>query len=128
MAYRQLGAACALLLGTFMSGSPGHAAIVQCGQASWYSMGQVTASGARMDASRLAAAHRTLPFGTIVRVENLANGQTVDVVINDRGPFIQGRVIDLTRAAAERIDMINAGVAPVRLTIVHGDAALPGCA
>jgi rare lipoprotein A len=91
-------------------------------------MGQVTASGARMDASRLAAAHRTLPFGTIVRVENLANGQTVDVVINDRGPFIQGRVIDLTRAAAERINMINAGVAPVRLTIVHGDAALPWCA
>lgn len=91
-------------------------------------MGQVTASGARMDATRLAAAHRTLPFGTIVRVENLANGQTVDVVINDRGPFIQGRVIDLTRAAAERINMINAGVVPVRLTIVHGNAALPGCA
>ena len=91
-------------------------------------MGQVTASGARMDPNRLAAAHRTLPFGTVVRVENLANGETVDVVINDRGPFIQGRIIDLTRAAAERIDMINAGVASVRLTILQGDAQLPGCA
>jgi rare lipoprotein A len=91
-------------------------------------MGQVTASGARMDPNRLAAAHRTLPFGTVVRVENLANGETVDVVINDRGPFIQGRIIDLTRAAAERIDMINAGVAPVRLSILQGDAQLPVCA
>ena len=91
-------------------------------------MGQITASGARMDPNQLAAAHRTLPFGTIVRVENLANGETVEVVINDRGPFIQGRVIDLTRAAAERIDMINAGVVPVRLTVVRGEGILPGCA
>jgi len=90
-------------------------------------MGTVTASGQRMDANRLAAAHRTLPFGTQVRVENLANGESVVVTINDRGPFISGRVIDLTRGAAQAIDMINAGVVPVRITVLGSGANLPGC-
>ncbi len=91
-------------------------------------MGVTTANGDPMDANRLAAAHRTLPFGTIVRVENLANGRSVDVGINDRGPFAPGRVIDLTRGAAEAIGMIQAGVVQVRLTVIRGEASLPGCA
>ncbi|MGV8840382.1 MAG: septal ring lytic transglycosylase RlpA family protein [Bauldia sp.] len=107
--------------------SPANSATTQCGQASWYSAGTMTASGQRMDANRLAAAHRTLPFGTQVRVENLANGETVVVTINDRGPFIAGRVIDLTRGAAQEIGMINAGVVPVRITVLGGGAQLPGC-
>ncbi len=78
-----------------------------------------------MDAGALAAAHRTLPFGTRVRVDNLANGKSVVVRINDRGPFIGGRVIDLTRGAAEQIGMINAGVASVRLTVI-GEGHLSG--
>jgi rare lipoprotein A len=96
----------------------------QCGKASWYSMGTKTASGERMNASALAAAHRSLPFGTKVRVENLSNGKSVVVRINDRGPFAGGRVIDLTRGAAERIGMIRSGVAPVKVTVVGGGGKL----
>jgi len=96
----------------------------QCGKASWYKMGTKTASGERMNASALAAAHRSLPFGTKVRVENLNNGKSVVVRINDRGPFAGGRVIDLTRGAAERIGMIHSGVAPVKVTVVGGSGKL----
>ncbi len=97
----------------------------QCGKASWYSAGSKTASGERMNASALAAAHRSLPFGTKVRVENLANGRSVVVRINDRGPFIGGRVIDLTRGAAEQIGMVHSGVARVKVTVVGGKGKLP---
>ena len=103
------------------------ASAAQCGKASWYSMGSKTASGERMNASALAAAHRTLPFGTMVRVDNLANGRSVVVRINDRGPFVGGRVIDLTRGAAERIGMIHSGTAKVRVTVVDGSRKLNGC-
>ena len=85
-----------------------------------------TASGEKMDARALAAAHRSLPFGTRVRVENLANGRSVVVRINDRGPFAGGRVIDLTQGAAEKIGMIHSGVAPVKLTVVGGKGKLSG--
>lgn len=88
------------------------------GSASWYGgqfHGRKTANGERYDMNELTAAHKTLPFGTRVRVENLATGQAVVVRINDRGPFAPGRVIDLSRAAAERIGLIRAGVAPVVL-------------
>ncbi|MGD9738958.1 MAG: septal ring lytic transglycosylase RlpA family protein [Bauldia sp.] len=99
----------------------------QCGLGTWYSMpGSRTANGDRMDPNRMTAAHRTLPFGTQVRVTNLQNGQSVDVVINDRGPFGGGRVIDLSRGAAAQIDMVRAGVVPVRLTVAGADT-LPGC-
>lgn len=124
---RLIAGAVALACLATVTATTGQTATTQCGRASWYSMGTITASGQRMDANRLAAAHRTLPFGTQVRVENLNNGESVVVTINDRGPFIAGRVIDLTRGAAEQIDMINAGVVPVRLTIVGGNAELPGC-
>ncbi len=65
--------------------------------------------------NKLTAAHKTLPFGTKVKVTNLNNGQSVKVRINDRGPFIQGRIIDLSKKAAKKIDMVNAGVAKVTI-------------
>jgi rare lipoprotein A len=97
----------------------------QCGRASWYKSGTRTASGERMNAGALAAAHRTLPFGTRVRVDNLANGRSVVVRINDRGPFIKGRVIDVTRAAALQLGMVGTGVASVRLTVLSARGQLP---
>ncbi|WP_230981235.1 septal ring lytic transglycosylase RlpA family protein [Echinicola salinicaeni] len=88
------------------------------GLASYYANkfnGRKTASGERYSHSKLTAAHRTLPFGTIVKVENLKNGKTVKVRINDRGPFVSGRVIDLSKKAARKINMIQEGIVPVRL-------------
>ena len=90
------------------------------GLASWYGSvlhGHRTASGERFDSNALTACHRTLPFGTLVRVINLLNNRSVLVRINDRGVLKSDRVIDLSSAAAERLDMIRAGVAPVRLEI-----------
>jgi rare lipoprotein A len=74
-----------------------------------------TASGERLDNTALTAAHRNLPFGTVVTVRNLANGKTVRVRINDRGPFVRGRVIDLTRAAFSRIASLDEGVVKVEI-------------
>jgi rare lipoprotein A len=91
------------------------------GLASWYGgkfHGRMTSSGEIFDTNEMTAAHKTLPFGTIVKVTNLDNGKSATVKINDRGPFIEGRIIDLSRAAAEQIDMVGQGVAPVALTIV----------
>lgn len=90
--------------------------------ASWYGHpyhGRATASGEIYDMEKLTAAHRTLPFGVTVRVLNLSNDRTVDVRINDRGPFVGGRIIDLSRAAARQIEMLGPGTARVRLTIVE---------
>jgi rare lipoprotein A len=97
----------------------------QCGGASWYKAGLRTADGERMNSNVLAGAHRTLPFGTRVQVDNLVNGRSVVVRINDRGPFVRGRVIDVTRAAAEQLGFLGSGVTKVRLTTVDG-APLPG--
>ncbi len=88
------------------------------GLASWYGArhhGKQTASGERFDQHALTAAHRSLPFGTRVRVTHLGNGRQVTVRINDRGPYARGRLIDLSRAAAEGLGMLRQGVAPVRL-------------
>lgn len=90
------------------------------GMASWYGPGfhgNMSASGERFDQNALTAAHRTLPFGTIVQVTNLDNGRTVSVRINDRGPFSGGRVIDLSAGAARVLGLMDSGVAPVRLEI-----------
>ena len=90
------------------------------GNASWYGAqfhGRPTASGESYDKYALTAAHRTLPFGTIVRVRSLALGREVDVRINDRGPFSSDRVIDVSRAAAEALGLIGAGVAEVSLNV-----------
>jgi rare lipoprotein A len=80
--------------------------------------GRKTASGERFDSNALTMAHKTLPFGTLVQVTNPLNGKSVQVRVNDRGPFIAGRVADLSHAAARQIDMLRAGVAHVRLEIV----------
>jgi rare lipoprotein A len=85
------------------------AASAQCGSASWYALHSKTASGERMNPSAMTAAHRTLPFGTKLKVTNQRNGKTVVVRINDRGPFIRGRVIDLSKAAARQLGFISSG-------------------
>ena len=77
--------------------------------------GRKTANGETFNKNKLTAAHKTLPFGTIVRVKNLGNGQTVKVRINDRGPFVKGRIIDLSEKAAKKINMRSQGVAEVVL-------------
>lgn len=94
----------------------------QRGMASWYGPGfhgRRSASGERFNQNAMTAAHRTLPFGTQVRVTNLRTGASVVVRINDRGPFTRGRVIDLSRAAAGAIGMIGSGVAPVEVEILR---------
>jgi len=90
----------------------------ETGRASWYDLASKTASGEEMDADALTAAHPSLPLGTTVRVENLDNGREVVVCINDRGPFAKNRIIDLSKAAAETIGMIEAGVARVSVSPV----------
>jgi rare lipoprotein A len=97
------------------------------GLASWYGHpyhGRPAANGEIYDMEQLTAAHRTLPFETWVRVHNLDNGKTVDVRITDRGPFVDGRVIDLSHAAARSVEMIGPGTARVRLEILTLPAAL----
>ncbi len=94
------------------------------GVASWYGgddgfEGKPTASGEIYDSSLLTAAHRELPLGTLVEVWNPENGKRVRVRINDRGPFIKGRIIDLSRAAADRLDLIGPGTGRVRLTVLN---------
>jgi rare lipoprotein A len=88
------------------------------GIASYYWQGQRVATGARFNPEGLTAAHRSLPFGTRVRVTHLGNGRSVNVVINDRGPFIAGRIIDLARGAARVIGMTGQGLARVRVTVL----------
>lgn len=93
---------------------------LQRGGASWYGPrfhGRRTASGERYDMHALTAAHRTLPFGTRVRVKSLVNGREVEVRITDRGPFSRGRIIDVSRAAAVRLDLLGLGVKNVVLFV-----------
>lgn len=92
------------------------------GSASYYAAkfhGRATASGERFDNSAMTAAHRTLPFGSVVRVTNPANGKSVTVRINDRGPFTKGRVIDVSRAAAVELGLIAPGHAAVELELIE---------
>lgn len=105
----------AMAVAFFHQAAPAQA---QCGKASWYAERGRTASGERMNVGARTAAHRTLPFGTLVEVENLRNGRTVVVRINDRGPFIKGRVIDLSRGAASEIGLVSSGTASVRLSVI----------
>jgi rare lipoprotein A len=93
---------------------------VQTGKASFYSdkfEGQTTASGEKYKKNKLTAAHRSLPFGTKVKVTNVSNGNTVEVEIIDRGPYVEGRIIDVSRAAAEKLGFINQGVADVQIEV-----------
>ena len=95
----------------------------ESGKATYYGLryksGRKTASGKAYDKNKLTAAHKTLPFGTVVRVTNKKNGKTVDVEITDRGPFRPGRIIDLSVAAAKELDMMKAGVVPVIISILE---------
>ncbi len=98
--------------------------VLEQGEASWYGPGfhgRTTANGETYNQNELTAAHRTLPFNTVVRVINLDNGKSVNVRINDRGPYARGRIIDLSKEAARRIDMVDSGVAPVRLVLVRSE-------
>jgi rare lipoprotein A len=93
----------------------------ETGVASWYGYpyhGRAAADGEIYDMEKMVAAHRTLPFNTWVRVENLSNRKTVEVRIIDRGPFVDGRIIDLSRAAARQIDLLGPGTARVRLVVI----------
>jgi rare lipoprotein A len=88
------------------------------GMASYYWQPQALASGGRFDPNALTAAHKTLPFGTRVRVTHMGNGRSVEVKINDRGPYVAGRIIDLSRAAAGVIGMTAQGVARVAVEVL----------
>ncbi len=95
---------------------------VEVGLASFYATrfhGQKTASGERYDEKSLTAAHRTLPFGTRVQVTNLGNGRSVVLMINDRGPFARGRIIDVSRRAARKLDFVRDGTARVRVEVLE---------
>lgn len=90
----------------------------QCGNASWYGPGfhgKETASGQRFNENAMTAAHKTLPFGTVVKVTDQRTGKSIKVTINDRGPFIRGRIIDLSKAAAAKLGTKDAGVGSVCL-------------
>ncbi|WP_052161650.1 septal ring lytic transglycosylase RlpA family protein [Hoeflea sp. BAL378] len=111
----------ALILSSILAASvasPAFAANPSCGRASWYALTSKTASGERMDPAKLTAAHPRLSFGTRVKVTNPRNGKTVVVRINDRGPFVKGRIIDVSKAAAGQLGMINSGVAKVCFHVV----------
>jgi rare lipoprotein A len=103
-----IAAACAIPAMLVFLAAPAKAA-AGCGVASWYALTSKTASGERMDPAKLTAAHKSLPFGTKLKVTNPKNGKSVVVRINDRGPFTKGRTLDLSKAAAQRIGLISRG-------------------
>jgi rare lipoprotein A len=100
--------AVAMAAGLFLTLSVAPAS-AQCGTASWYALYSKTASGERMNPAAMTAAHRSLPFGTRLKVTNQKNGRSVVVRINDRGPFIRGRMLDLSKAAARELGFIQSG-------------------
>ncbi len=103
-------AAAAIALATVtMVAASATTASAQCGRASWYALTSKTASGERMNPAAMTAAHRSLPFGAKVLVTNKGNGKSVLLRINDRGPFIKGRVIDVSKAAAKKLGFFNSG-------------------
>lgn len=118
--------ASALLIGAITASAPfdiarAHQPVDIAGKASWYGPGfhgRKTASGERFDQNELTAAHPTLPFDTKVRVTNEHNGRSVVVRINDRGPYAERRVIDLSKGAAKAVGMLKSGVAPVSIEVL----------
>jgi rare lipoprotein A len=100
---------------------PARVGETQTGIASWYGVpysGRRSANGEIYDMEKLTAAHRSLPFDTWIEVTNLSNNKRVDVRITDRGPFINGRIIDLSLAAAREIDLVTAGIVRVRIKVI----------
>jgi len=115
----KLASAALLTACVFFAGAPASVAHAQVGFASYYKSGLRTANGERFNPHGLTAAHRSLPFGTRVRVENVRTRKSVVVRINDRGPFVHGRVIDLALGAARIIGLHAMGVAKVSLQVVR---------
>jgi len=98
------------------------------GIASWYGdsfHGQLTANGETYDEGALTGAHRTLPFGTVVKVTNAANGLQIRIRINDRGPYISGRILDMSYAAATELELVDTGIAPVSLEVIGVERERP---
>src|SRR5204863_9279570 len=105
--------------------APARFGATQTGVASWYGHpyhGRRAANGEIYDMEKMTAAHRTLPFGTWLRVTNLSNGKMVNVRIIDRGPFVKGRILDLSHAAAVSMEMVGPGTAKVKLTVIAAPA------
>lgn len=94
-------------------------AVASQGLASFYTEGTQTANGEKFDTNKLTAAHRTLPFGTRLRVTSVATGRSVTVRVNDRGPFVPGRVVDVSYSAARTLGMVGGGIAKVKLDVVQ---------
>ena len=118
----------ALLAGMLLAGCARQP--IATGQASWYGpgfAGKPTASGVPFRPWRRTAAHKTLPMGTVVKVTRVDTGGSVRVVINDRGPYAHGRIIDLSKKAARRLDMLSDGVATVELRVVGCKKKYEGC-
>lgn len=127
------GAAALLMLTTQshadLPGGKDGRAFHQVGMASWYGPGfhgRKTASGERFNQNKLTAAHRKLPLGSEVKVTNLENGRSITVEINDRGPYKKGRVLDLSKAAAKKLGMVEDGVAKVRIEATRQQLASAG--
>ncbi|HSL82322.1 MAG TPA: septal ring lytic transglycosylase RlpA family protein [Thermoanaerobaculia bacterium] len=123
-----------LLLVALLVGCSGHRRpadaprVVETGTASWYGgkfHGRLTANGERYDMHGMTAAHKTLPFGTVLEVRNLDNGKVCRVRVNDRGPFVRGRIVDVSYAAAQTLGMIGPGTARVELAVVPAGPAAP---
>ena len=113
-----VGAACAMLPGATKNY---HSGYIEKGVASWYGEpfhGRATASGEIYDMYGMTAAHRTLPLGTHVRVTNLQNGRVIQLKVNDRGPFVRGRILDLSYGAAKRLDTVEAGTVRVEIEVL----------
>ncbi|GAA4352662.1 septal ring lytic transglycosylase RlpA family protein [Hymenobacter saemangeumensis] len=101
-------------------------AFTQSGQGSYYAdkfKGKATASGVPYRPGKMTAAHNTLPFGTKIKVTNVKNGRSVKVTVNDRGPHVKGRIVDVSRKAARKLDLVDAGVVPVQLKVVKSAPA-----
>lgn len=104
-----------ILFATFCFGQ------TQTGKASFYAdkfEGRPTASGEKYKHNKLTAAHKSLPFGTVIRVTNLKNNLSVEVTVNDRGPYVEGRIVDLSKSAAEKLEFVNIGLADVKIEVV----------
>lgn len=104
-------------------------AFTQTGQGSYYAdkfAGRATASGVPYRPGKMTAAHNTLPFGTLIQVTNVRNGRSVKVTVNDRGPHVPGRIVDVSRKAARKLDLVEAGVVPVQLRVIRAAPASTG--
>lgn len=122
--YQRLGTIALVFVTIFlfyMSKAKADTGVYQTGMASWYGAahhGKKTASGERFNMHGLTAAHRKLPLGTMVKVTNVANGKSVVVKVNDKGPFHGNRVLDLSKGAAQKLDMLKSGTAKVAIEVL----------